>query len=228
LSRLTASPATSTGTPVAGYSHVAASMKRRFGADDVRVVAEQQVFSGYFSVRKATVQHRLFAGGWSDSLSREVFDRGDAVGVLPWDPVTDELIMLEQFRIGAMRGTDSPWMLELVAGIVEPGETDEQVARREAVEEAALVIHDLEPVATLYPSAGACSEQVRLFIGKASRPDELGVYGNANEGEDIQVHVLPRRQVLDWLTAGHINNGHTLIALQWLALHGDKLRERWC
>jgi ADP-ribose pyrophosphatase len=156
-----------------------------------------------------------------------VFDRGDAVGVLPWDPVTDELILLEQFRVGAMRGGDSPWMLELVAGIVEAGESDQEVARREAVEEAALDIQELEPVACYYPSSGACSEQVRLFVGKAARPTAPGIHGCTDEGEDIRVHVLPREQVMALLDAGEIVNGHTLITLQWLRLHGESLRERW-
>ena len=107
----------SVGIPAAGID----AMELCFGAQDVRVIEESQTFAGYFSVRRVSLQHRLFAGGWSDPLSREVFERGDAVGVLPWDPVSDELIMLEQFRVGAMRGTDSPWMLELVAGVVEDG-----------------------------------------------------------------------------------------------------------
>ncbi len=214
----------SVGIPAAGID----AMELCFGAQDVRVVKESAAFTGYFSLRRVSLQHRLFAGGWSELLSREVFDRGDAVGVLPWDPVSDELIMLEQFRVGAMRGDDSPWMLELVAGVVEEGESDAQVARREAVEEAALEIQLLEPVATYYPSAGACSEQVRLFIGKTTRPAVAGIHGCSDEGEDIKVHVLPREQALALLAAGKILNGHSLITLQWLQIHGADLRERWC
>jgi ADP-ribose pyrophosphatase len=202
-------------------------MELSFGAQDVRLLEESPAYSGYFSVRRLSLSHRLFAGGWSDPLQREVFDRGDAVGVLPWDPVSDELIMLEQFRAGAMRGTESPWMLELVAGVVEAGESDAEVARREAVEEADIEIRQLEPVASYYPSAGACSEQVRLFIGRTSRPAVAGIHGCSDEGEDIKVHVLPREQVLEYLAAGKITNGHTLIALQWLQINGRELRERW-
>lgn len=195
---------------------------------DVRVQGDTEVFSGHYSVRRLSLRHRLFAGGWSEVLNREVFERGDAVGVLPWDPRSDELIMLEQFRVGAMRGSNSPWMLELVAGVVEPGETDHDVARREAVEEAALEIREMEPVASFFPSPGACTEQVRLFIGKTTRPALAGIHGCSEEGEDIKVHVLPRQHVLDLLAAGQITNGHTLIALQWLQIHGAELRERWC
>jgi ADP-ribose pyrophosphatase len=211
------------GTPVAGIK----AMQLSFGAQDVRLREDSQAHSGYFSVRRLVLSHRLFAGGWSDPLTRELFERGDAVGVLPWDPERDELIMLEQFRVGAMRGEDSPWMLELVAGVVEEGESDEEVARREAVEEAALEIQQLHPVACYYPSAGACSERVRLFIGKVSSPSEAGIHGCRDEGEDIKVHVMPRQQVVELLESGQIANGHTLIALQWLQLHAADLRERW-
>ena len=134
-----------------------------FGAQDVRVLDEQTAWSGHFSMRRLTLQHRRFAGGWSDPVVREVFERGDAVAVLPYDPRTDSLVMIEQFRPGAMRGDNSPWMLELIAGVVEMGENDEDVVHREAMEEAACVLSDLVPIATVFPSAGACTEQVRLF-----------------------------------------------------------------
>lgn len=202
-------------------------MDFQFGAGDVRIIEQAQAYSGHFSLRRLRLQHRLFGGGWSETLPREVFDRGDAVGILPWDPQRDELVMLEQFRVGAMRDDDNPWMLELVAGVVEPGESDAAVALREAQEEAALEVLALEPVACFYPSAGACSEQVRLFIGRVHSDSAGGVHGCADEGEDIRVHVLPRLQVLDWLAAGKISNGHTLIALQWLQIHGDALAQRW-
>jgi len=202
-------------------------MDMQFTAQDVRVLEEPLAYDGHFAIRRVSLQHRLFEGGWSDTLTREVFDRGDAVGVLPWDPVRDELVMLEQFRVGAIRGDDSPWMLELVAGIVEPGESDQEVAEREAEEEASLAIEAMEPIACFYPSAGACSEQVRLFIGRVDSEGAGGIHGCQGEGEDIRVHVLPRQQVMQWLDEGKIVNGHTLIALQWLRIHGQALGQRW-
>jgi ADP-ribose pyrophosphatase len=202
-------------------------MKLRFGRDDVRVHAQEQAFSGYFSVRRLSLSHRKFAGDWSTPLTREVFDRGDSVGVLLFDPRRDVLLMLEQFRPGALRDSGSPWMLELVAGVVEAGESDEAVARREAREEANLEITALRPIACFYPSAGACSEQVRLFVGRVDSPASGGIFGCEDEGEDIALHVMPRTQVLELLAAGQIVNGHTLIALQWLALHGERLCADW-
>ena len=200
----------------------------KFGARDVRVLDTQTVWSGHYSMRKLTLQHRRFAGGWSDTVVREVFERGDAVAVLPYDPETDSLIMIEQFRPGAIRGDDSPWMLELIAGVVEEGEQDEQVAHREAMEEAACELSDLVPIATVFPSAGACTEQVRLFCGRVKKAAVGGLHGLEAEGEDILVHAVTRAHALQMLADNKIPNGHTLIALQWLQIHGQALRERWC
>ncbi len=200
----------------------------KFGAQDVRVLDEKTVWSGHFSMRRLTLQHRRFAGGWSDPLVREVFDRGDAIAVLPYDPGTDSLVMIEQFRPGAMRGDDSPWMLELIAGVVEDGESDEDVVHREAKEEAACELSELIPIATVYPSAGACTEQVRLFCGRVNKAAIGGLHGLQDEGEDILVHSVAREDALQMLADNLIPNGHTLIALQWLHIHGAALQERWC
>lgn len=204
------------------------SLELKFGAQDVRVLDEQTAWSGHFSMRRLTLQHRRFAGGWSDPVVREVFERGDAVAVLPYDPGTDSLVMIEQFRPGAMRGDTSPWMLELIAGVVEVGESDEDVVHREAMEEAACVLSDLVPIATVFPSAGACTEQVRLFCGRVSKAAIGSLHGLQDEGEDILVHSVARTDALQMLADNCIPNGHTLIALQWLHIHGESLRERWC
>ena len=200
----------------------------RFGAQDVRILEESTPYDGHFTLRRLTLQHRCFAGGWSEPLVRELFERGDAVGVLPYDPVTDTVVLIEQFRPGAMRGNDSPWMLELIAGVVEPGESDEEVIHRESMEEAGCEVSELVPIATMLPSAGACSEQVRLFCGRVKKAAIGGIHGLDEEGEDILVHSVSRGDVLQMLAADRIPNGHTLIALQWLQIHGDALQERWC
>jgi len=203
------------------------SLRLRFGAGDVRLLKEEEVWSGHYAMRRLTLQHRCFAGGWSAPIQREVFERGDAVGVLPYEPVSDTLVLVEQFRAGALRGADSPWMLELVAGVVEEGESDTDVVHREAKEEADCELDALEPIATVFPSAGACSEQVRLFCGRVTSAAIGGVHGLDEEGEDILVHSVPRRDALRLLAEDRVPNGHTLIALQWLHIHGDALRDRW-
>jgi ADP-ribose pyrophosphatase len=203
------------------------AFRRQYGAEDVALESRESSFSGYFSVDTITLRHRLFAGGWSSPIRRELFQRGDAVGVLPWNPKADEVVLIEQFRVGAMRGSDSPWMLELIAGVVEPGEADAIVAHRESEEEAGCPLNRLEPIATFYPSAGACSEQIRLFIGETTGAVHGAIKGLDGEYEDILVHQMPRTEALAILDRGDINNGHTLVALQWLALHGERLRADW-
>jgi ADP-ribose pyrophosphatase len=204
------------------------SHELRFGAQDVRVLQSEIAYQGHFTLRRLTLQHRCFAGGWSEPLVRELFERGDAAGVLPYDPVDDSVVLIEQFRPGALRGDDSPWMLELIAGVVEPGENDEDVVHREAMEEAGCEVSELVPIATMLPSAGACSEQVRLFCGRVTSAAIGGVRGLQDEGEDILVHAVSRADALQLVAEDRIPNGHTLIALQWLQIHGDALRERWC
>ena len=199
----------------------------RFGADDVRVLEDETVYDGYFRMRKVTLQYRAFDGGWVEPQVREIFERGDAVGVLPYHPATDSLVLVEQFRPGALRGDNSPWMLELIAGIVEPGESDTDVAHREAMEEAGCVLAELHPIATVLPSAGACSEQVQLYCGRLNSPVETGVHGLAEEGENILVHSVPVADAFELLARNRISNGHTLISLLWLQNHIHSLRERW-
>ncbi len=201
--------------------------RQRFNASDVEVLNRELAYQGFFRFEKLTVKHRLFAGGWSQPFTRELFERGDAVAVLPYDPVKDQVILVEQFRVGAIRGDDSPWMFELVAGIVEPGESDVAVAHREALEEAGCTLDCLKPIATFYPSSGACSEQIRTFVGRVVEAGVDEVHGLDEEYEDLLVHAVPRADAIAMVDANQINNGHTLIALQWLARHGEALRQEW-
>jgi len=156
-----------------------------------------------------------------------MFERGDAVAVLPWHVESDKVILIEQFRPGAIRGDDSPWMLEAVAGVVEAGETDIDVAHREALEEAGCTMDALTPIVSYYPSPGACSEQIRLFVGRVVSAVVGEVKGVDTEHEDILVHSVARADAIALLDAGKINNGLTIIALHWLARHGDRLRAEW-
>ena len=204
------------------------TLELRFGAQDVKVLESEVAYKGHFTLRKLTLKHRCFSGGWSEPLVRELFERGDAVGVLPYDAVDDSVVLIEQFRPGAMRADASPWMFELIAGVVEPGEDDQDVVHREAMEEAGCAVSELVPIASFLPSSGACSEQVRLFCGRVSSAAIGGIRGLQDEGEDILVHSVPRKDALRMLAEDRIPNGHTLIALQWLQIHGDALRERWC
>jgi ADP-ribose pyrophosphatase len=198
-----------------------------YGASDVEVTRQETVFQGYFRMDALTLRHKRFDGSWTNNIRRELFQRGDAVAVLPWDVKEDRVILIEQFRPGAIRGSDSPWMLEAIAGVVEEGESDEAVAHREALEEAGYTMDALLPITSYYPSPGACSEQIRLFIGRLTSAAIGEVRGVETENEDILVHSVAREEAIALLDAGKINNGLTIIALHWLARHGDRLRSDW-
>jgi ADP-ribose pyrophosphatase len=192
------------------------------------IVLEQTVaYDGRFKIIRYRLRHRLFAGGLSPVLVREVFERGHAVAVLPFDPERNQVVLIEQFRIGALGVVDHPWLLEPVAGIIESGESAPEVARREAAEEAGLELLDLVPACTYFASPGGSTETCQVFIGRVDAADAGGIFGKADEGEDIKARVVALDTALDWLCDGRIHAATTVVALQWLALHRAELEERW-
>ncbi|WP_348728512.1 ADP-ribose diphosphatase [Rheinheimera texasensis] len=198
-----------------------------FTAADVEISGEHTVFQGFFTMKSYQFRHRLFRGGWSETVTREMFERGHAVVVLPFNPLTDEVVLIEQIRLGAMPSSASPWLLEAVAGMFGPAEDAEQVARREAEEEAGLVLGRLLPMLSYLSSPGGTTERIHLYLGELCGPVQGGVFGLAEEHEDIQVHVMQRQQAVALLNAGKIDNAATVIALQWLSLHLESVRQQW-
>ena len=198
-----------------------------FGATDVEVLARSCAFDGFFKLEQLQLRHRLFDGGWSAPLTRELFVRDPAVCVLPYDPERDSVLLIEQFRIGALDDPRSPWLLELVAGIVEPGESVADVAHREADEEAGATLTALEPICQYHASPGGSTESIHLLCGRVDSDGLGGVHGLADEGEDIRALVMPRSQAYAAVVDGVINNAATLIALQWLELNHQRLRRQW-
>ncbi|MCK9534579.1 MAG: NUDIX domain-containing protein [Pseudomonas sp.] len=195
--------------------------------DDVLVEQRERCFQGFYRLDRLHLKHRLFAGGMGPSISRELFVRPDAVCVLPYDPKTDSVVLVEQFRIGALDKSPEPWLLEIVAGLIDTDEQPQEVARREAREEADLVLHELLPVMNYYPSPGGSDERVYLYVGRCSTEGVGGVFGVAEEGEDIRVHVWPFAAALQAIQDGRIDNAASIIALQWLALNKDKVCADW-
>lgn len=197
----------------------------RFNAGDARVTGREDLYDGFFRAEKLKVKHRLFRGGWSDELSRELFRRNEAVGVLLYDPEHDRVGLVEQFRVGALDDPGGPWCLEVVAGMVEPGESVEAVARRELQEESGVGEVQLEYICQYLPSPGACNESMHLLCGLADLTGVGGIHGLDEEQEDIKVHVIPASEALDRLYAGRFNNAAVLLGLQWLALNRPRLRQ---
>ncbi len=197
------------------------------GPDDVEIVEREQCFSGFYRLDRLQLRHRLFSGDMGRQLERELFVRHDAVCVLPYDPRRDEVVLIEQFRIGAVGKVDNPWLIELVAGLIDKDEQPEEVARREAMEEAGLEVADLWPVTTYFPSPGGSTERVHLYLGRCDSSNAGGVFGLDEEGEDIRVHVWSLQRALQAVRDGGIDNAASIIALQWLALNRDEVREAW-
>lgn len=197
--------------------------KRQFAAGDFQLLARRTLFQGFFRMEECRVRHRLFRGGWSETYSRELFVRGSAVGVLLYDPGRDLVGLLEQFRVGALDDPAGPWLLEVVAGMIEVGESPEQVARRELVEEAGIHDAELRFICDYLVSPGGTDERMTLFCALADLAGRGGIHGLPDEHEDIRLHIVGRAEALAWLAAGRCNNAPLVIALQWLALHHGQL-----
>ena len=194
---------------------------------NVEVLEKTICFEGFFRIEKYRLRHRLFSGDWSQPLVREVFERGHAAAVLPYDPIRDEVILIEQFRVGALDAQDGSWLLEIVAGMIEAGETAQDVVKRESIEEADCIISDLIPLYDCFVSPGGTTERVALFCGRVDSTHAGGVHGAAEEGEDIKVHVVPLDTALTFLNSGKITSASAIIALQWLALNRASVHTRW-
>jgi ADP-ribose pyrophosphatase len=195
---------------------------------DVELLAVETLFQGHYRLDRFHLRHRQFSGAMGKPITRELFRAHDAVIVIPYDPVADSLVMIEEFRIGPYAGGEQPWPLSVVAGVIDPGETLEAVARREALEEAGCpLIGPLEQIADFYASPGSSSERVVAFCGQCRVAGLGGVHGLPDEGEDIRVVVLPYAALRATLKRGAVRSGPALIAVQWLMLNRARLRRKW-
>ena len=202
--------------------------KAEFSAADVEILERETPFQGFFRVDRLTLRHRLYRGGWSAPLKRELFMRRDAAAALPYDPLRGEILLVEQFRVGALEWCDSPWCLEMIAGIADqPNETAEQLIRREALEEAGVVLGEMEQIAHYMPSPGGSNERLRIFVARADLSNAGGIFGHPEEGEDIRAFTLPAADIPSLLASGRVDNAATIIALQWMQLHRTTFDARW-
>ena len=196
-----------------------------FNRDDVEVVHRENLYKRFFRVEKIVLRHKLFKGGWSKEMSRELFVRGDAVAVVVYDPVHDLIGMIEQFRVGALNEDDGPWCYEVIAGMVEAGESAEEVARRELMEEALLEPYYMEYICNFWSSPGGSDEKLYLFCGLCDLSQAGGVHGLPDENEDIRLHSFRADDVFAELLNGRFNNAAALICLQWLQMNRVRLRK---
>ena len=199
----------------------------KFTAKDVEILDKQTVYQGFFQMNAYQLKHRLYDGETSRILRREIFERGHAVAVLPYDPVLDEFVLIQQFRLGAMATCENPWLIEIIAGVIDEGETPESVAKREASEEAGLEIRNLHKALSYLSSPGGTTERIHVYVGQVDASEASGVHGLDYEGEDIMVHRVPVSEARDWLDSGKIDNAASVIALQWFLLNKQMVIDEW-
>ncbi|WP_439257300.1 MULTISPECIES: ADP-ribose diphosphatase [unclassified Lonepinella] len=201
----------------------------QFSQKDIEIVDETLLYKGFFKLKKIQFRHKLFAGGTSGIVTRELLVKGAASAVIAYDPERDSVVLVEQVRIGAYNPAlpNSPWLLELIAGMVEEGETPESVALRESEEEAGVAVTHLQHALSVWDSPGGVIERIHLFAGKVDSRQAKGLHGLAEENEDIKVHVVSREMAYQWLQQGKIDNGIAVMGLQWLQLNYLRLQQQW-
>ena len=203
---------------------------QQFSQEDMEIVAEKTLYKGFFTLKQIQFKHKLFAGGESEIVTRELLIKGAASAVIAYDPKADSVVLVEQVRIGAAYHPEpmrSPWLLELIAGMVEKDEKPEEVALRESKEEAGITVKNLTHCLSVWDSPGGTVERLHLFVGKVDSTQAKGIHGLADENEDIRVHVVKREQAYQWMCEGKIDNGIAVIGLQWLQLNYAQLQKRW-
>ncbi len=194
-----------------------------FTKEQVRVHRQESIYQGFMSLSRLTLEHALFRGGKQFQVQRELVMRAKAVGVLLYDPRLEQFVLVEQFRVGALEDKESPWLLEIVAGIVEGNEKGSQVAHRESMEEAGASIQKLIPMQSYWVSPGWTNEQIELYLGLIDADTVSQFAGLESEQEDIKVWRIDKTELLKMLQQGRINNAMALIAIQWFFLNEARL-----
>ena len=198
-----------------------------FTQNDYEIVRHEVLHQGFFRMARYEVRYRLFNGGWSETVDREVMERKSAAAILPYDPILDQVVLIEQFRPGAIANPKSPWLLEIVAGVLSPDENPAHVAKREAQEEAGCEILDIYPVCEYFVSPGGSNEYLWLFIGRIDASEAGGIHGLAEEHEDIRTFTVSLDEAFIMMQEGKIKTSPAIISLQWLQLNREWLKQLW-
>jgi ADP-ribose pyrophosphatase len=204
-----------------------ADVHTRFSAGDFEIIEREIMYQGVFRLVRNHIRHRKYNGEWSNTFTREIMERRSAVGVLLYDPILDKVVLIEQFRAGACKHTEQPWLLEIVAGLYDKDEKPEEVAIREAEEEAGATITHLQPVCDYFVSPGGTDEYLHLFCGKVDASKLGGIHGLPHENEDIRAFTLTAQEAFQLLKEGKIKTSPVIITLQWLQLNHQWLRDLW-
>ena len=195
---------------------------------DVKIVETECLYDGFFQMKRYNLHHRMFDGTWSKLVSREVLERDPVAAVIPYGPIRDTVVLIEQFRPGPMAANHpSPWIIEIVAGILEKNESPNELAFRETTEETGGSLSEVVPVCDFFMAPGSSTEYCHLLCGRINFEGMGGIHGHIDEGEDIRVFVESADKAFARITNGEIDSSFSIIALQWLMLNRDDLRRRW-
>jgi ADP-ribose pyrophosphatase len=194
---------------------------------DFEILERDVKYQGIFRLVQLHLRHRTFDGGWSNTFMRELLERKSATAILPYDPVLEQVVLIEQFRAGAIANPSGPWLLEIVAGIYDKGDKPRDVAIREAEEEAGCKILDIYPICEYFVSPGGATEYLNLFIGRIDASEIGGIHGLEEENEDIRAFTVSTEEAFALLQEGKIKTSPAIIALQWLQLNREWLRQTW-
>ena len=190
--------------------------RHKYNSQDVLVKKQEEVFSGFFKMLRITLRHKLFSGAWSKSIERELFQRNAAVGILLYDPIHKLVGLIEQFRVGALDERSGPWLFEVVAGMVDSGESLEEAALREVKEEVDIEDIELKHICEYWVSPGGTNEHMHLYCGVTNLIGLKGNCGMNEHSEDICLHIIAEDDVFLCLEKGQCNNAATTISLMWL------------
>jgi ADP-ribose pyrophosphatase len=198
----------------------------------LQIEREQLVWNGRFPLQLVTFRYRRFDGSQSGPLTWELWRRGRAAAMLPYDPVRDEVVLIEQFRLPGLAAGVDPVMTEVPAGLCNDGEDEATTIRRELREEIGLDADLVTPIGEFVLTPGGADEKLALFVGRvrapAAGPDGVaGLGGLIAEQEDIRVRVRPALAAIEDAASGRLPNSVATIALLWLGLRRDRLRAEW-
>lgn len=198
-----------------------------FTQSDCEILSREIMYKGVFRLVRYKMRYQLFSGGWSEPVEREVLERLSAAAILPYDPELDRVVLIEQFRPGALGHSHSPWLVEIVAGVLDANEPPSEVAIREAQEEAGCIVSALAPIHDFFVSPGGSNEYLNIYCGKIDSRNIGGVHGLAHEQEDIRAYTLTFDEAMERLNNGYIKTAPAIIALQWLQINRQSLRKLW-
>lgn len=200
---------------------------KRFTHDDYEILERKILYQGVFRLVSYKLKHLKFDGEWTHSFDREILERLPAAAVLPYDPVLNQVVLIQQFRAGAFANPQSPWLFEIVAGVYDHTESPENVAHRESYEEAGVELTDLYPICDYFVSPGGSNEYLHIYCGHTDTSQAGGVFGLVEEDENIAVIVLPLEEAYHWVQEGKIKTAPAIISIQWLVLNHVWLKQLW-